>query len=620
MCIHINIDILPYITYMNKKLKISFFNQAVDTTVYKFLLGEDFLEKEGDDRVGTWWVNPAMLYLKMYYDTNSKFSEYIEWNQIYPKMFHEGIADYPKQIIENKTDILCIGLYTWTTQALEEIIKRVKKELPNIIILVGGPEVAVHNEPDWLLERPWIDYCVYGDGQVPLTKLLDCFVQGTKPTKDSITNTAWVDDENGLVVTSNEIFRDKKFFSRGPWWHGRKYVREWTKYARSMGYGIQVNFETSRGCPYNCTFCDWTSGLHNKVSKWTILSTFKDFAFLAQEGVKSFRMSDANFGQWEQDLDIAKFVVKCREKYGKSVLNQCETNWAKMKKDRAFEIMNLWLESGMYSTSIFSYSFQELSPKVLDAIARPEIPWEEHRAYIMKQNKKFPDIRSQAEFIGGLPYQTIESMIYCTQEAYKIGSQPVWYPWQYLANAPVRDENYRKKHDIHVYTWKLPFSVINKKRNEISNFADFQLCWSHAEGIDQAIATFVFKWLQTTIIAGTTFGEHTNFLNRMLTIFEYELYDVSFVQSFSRHAEALIKGKTKDAYIETDEFIINMFHCIDSVSWFNPRVVDDHTLDMQIKSLTEEEKRSRLANLILDRFTPRALTSAAPQIHYAPEV
>lgn len=605
---------------MNKKLNISFFNQSIDSRVYKYLLGQDFLDHEEVKRQGTWWVNPAMLYLKMYYDKNSDFADCYEWHQIYPRFYHEGMADYPRQIIDNKTDILCVGLYTWTTPALEEIISKVKEALPNIIILVGGPDVAVHNEPEWLLERPWIDYCVYGDGQVPLTKLLDCFAGGTKPAKDSITNTAWIDDQEGLVVTPNEIFRDKEFFQRGPWWYGRKYVKEWIQYAKRMGYGLQVNFETSRSCPYNCSFCDWTSGLHNKVSKWSLMSTFKDLAFLGRYGVQSFRMSDANFGQWAQDLDIAKFIVKLRDKYGKSVLNQCETNWAKMKKDRAFEIMNLWLESGMYSSSIFSYSFQDLDPKVLAAIARPEIPWQEHKAYIVNQREKFPDIRSQAEFIAGLPYQTVESMIYNTNEAYKIGSYPTWYPWQYLANAPVRNEDYRKKYDIHIHDWMIPFSIIEKRKNEIPNFAEFRLCWSHVNGFDEAVMCFVLKWTIRKFSDDSTYGEDTDFLDRLLTILDNKIYNIDYIQSFTSHAKMLMSGQTKNAYVETDEFLINIFQLVDTLDWFVPNNVElvGGVDRVKYKDLTEKEKISFVAKLIREQFNPQGSILTVPQIHYAP--
>ena len=617
---------------MNKKLNISFFNQSIDDSIYKFALGDEFLEKDkditGQERKGTWWVNPAMLYLKMYYDKNSNFADCYEWHQIYPRLPSEGIADHPEQIIENKTDILCIGLYTWTTPTLEKIITKVKEKLPNIIILAGGPDVAVHNDPAWLLDRPWIDYCVYGDGQTPLTNLLDCFAQGIKPTKDSITNTAWVDDLNGLVVTPNEIFRDKEFFSRGPWWHGRKYVKEWIQHARQMGYGLQVNFETSRSCPYNCSFCDWTSGLHNKVSKWSLMSTFKDFAFLAQHGVQSFRMSDANFGQWAQDLDIAKFVVKLRNKYGKNILNQCETNWSKMKKDRAFEIMNLWLESGMYSSSVFSYSFQDLDQKVLQAIDRPEIPWEEHRAYIVNQRNKFPEIRSQAEFIAGLPYQTVEGMLYNTNEAYKLGSNAIWYTWQYLANAPVRNENYRKKYDIHIHDWNIPFSVVEKEKNELPNFVEYKLCWSHVNGLDEALVCFLLKWTLTTFseggqdmrdVTGPTYGEDSDFLDRLLTIFDNKLYNIDFIQSFASHVKSLMSGQTKDAYIETDDLILNIFHLSMNIVWYDPdRLEELGGVDfVKYKDMSEKEKIALAASLIREQFNPQKSTLTAPQIHYS---
>ena len=62
-------------------------------------------------------------------------------------------------------------------------------------------------------------------------------------------------------------------------------------------------YETSRGCPYNCSFCDWTSGLTHKTyyRKFDIES---ELEFLADNGITNFHLSDANFGQIDQDLSL----------------------------------------------------------------------------------------------------------------------------------------------------------------------------------------------------------------------------------------------------------------------------------------------------------------------------
>lgn len=589
---------------MKDKLTVSFFNQSVDAVVYRYLLGDEFVNNDIKDMYGTWWCNPAMLYLKMYYDHNSKNADRIEWKQIMPVLqYHNGIEKYPEQVIANKTDILCLGMYTWTTQSLDEIIGRIKEGLPDIKIIVGGPDVYVHNDPDWLIDRPWIDYCVYGDGQRPLTNLLDCLLEGKKPDKETSTNIAWVDDEDGLVITPNEIFRDKEFFSRGPWWHCRDHVREWVQYAEDNNFNLQVNFETSRGCPYNCAFCDWNNGLHNKVSKWNLMATYKDLAFLAQEGVRSFRMSDANFGQWEQDLDIAKFIVKCRDKYGRDVLNQCETNWAKMKKDRAFEIMNLWLESGMYTSTVFSYSFQDLNPKTLAAIDRPEIPWEEHKNFILNQHAAFPDIKSQAEYIGGLPYQTVKTMVFATNEGHKIYSDPQWYPWQFLPNAPVRDPEWREKYKVEIYDFDVPFSIVDKELGEKLNLASFKICWSHIEGFEEAVLTFLYKWMHFRLSVPSTKGPETDYMDLFLRMLETKMYDVPFIQTLSLYVKELFEHKHNKAYIETDSFSINLFQLMDSYKWFDADELKAAIPNYRYKNLTDEEYQDRISKLFKEQLT-----------------
>ena len=39
------------------------------------------------------------------------------------------------------------------------------------------------------------------------------------------------------------------------------------KIFRSKVKELLVNWETDRGCPFGCSFCDWSAGLHHKVTQ-----------------------------------------------------------------------------------------------------------------------------------------------------------------------------------------------------------------------------------------------------------------------------------------------------------------------------------------------------------------
>lgn len=586
---------------MKSILNVSFYNQSIDPGIANDLNGADamyeFESVRGYKSIGTWWANPAMLYLKMHHDQTSEYAKRINWNQIMPDFYLTGKDFYIKQIIENETDVLCIGLYTWTWPFLEEIVTKCKKALPNMKVVIGGPDVAVHNDPTWLDDKLWIDYAVYGDGQYALSYLIDCFLLEKQPVEEELSNTAWL--ENGkLIKTESRIFKEPAFFKRGPWWHNRDIVRDWLKYAQEKKVHFQANFETSRNCPYACTFCDWSSGTTNKVFKWNMLSTFKDLVFLAQEKVLSMRISDANFGQWKQDVDIAKFIVTIRKKYP-NCINPCETNWSKLNKERNFEIMDMWLNNGFFKTATFSYSFQDLDPKVLASIHRPDIPWQEHKKFILEQHRKHPTITSMAEFVAGMPYQTLETVMYATVEAYRIYARPNWYPWQYLPNAPVRNAAYRDKYQIKLFDFKLPLSIFpGKDFDPADKTTTFKVVWSLINGLDEAILTFFFVHIYSGLNKIITKGENTDALDVWLTMLDNEWYDKAFLSSFKKHITLLFERETDKAWIPVHDEIINIFHLIKFYSVFDKEKFKEFGAN-DYSHLTDEEKIKRTKNHLM---------------------
>ena len=57
---------------------------------------------------------------------------------------------------------------------------------------------------------------------------------------------------------------------------------------------------------YNCTYCDWSQNLTNKVTRrkaeWKLeLEFFRDLDVQIRE-------TDANFGQWKEDIEIYDYA------------------------------------------------------------------------------------------------------------------------------------------------------------------------------------------------------------------------------------------------------------------------------------------------------------------------
>ena len=44
----------------------------------------------------------------------------------------------------------------------------------------------------------------------------------------------------------------------------------------NSNYKFHMTLETNRGCPYQCTFCDWGSLTYNKIKKFDIDRVFAE--------------------------------------------------------------------------------------------------------------------------------------------------------------------------------------------------------------------------------------------------------------------------------------------------------------------------------------------------------
>ena len=68
-----------------------------------------------------------------------------------------------RNIVNRVPDILALTLYLWNSQRSLFIASAVKRLLPNLKVMVGGPEVSRDN--DWVLSHPAVDMAVMGEGE-----------------------------------------------------------------------------------------------------------------------------------------------------------------------------------------------------------------------------------------------------------------------------------------------------------------------------------------------------------------------------------------------------------------------------------------------------------------------
>ena len=378
-------------------------------------------------------INLNYLMLKSYYRyKNESNHNKIDWTELLwqPDLTVDEIVDI---IVKEKIEILCISLFVWNSDFTYMIAKKVKKQLPNIKIIAGGPDVFALNNPSYFVNHPYIDYAVYGDGEEAFSYIIDSILENT-PITDGVN-----------IVTREKTYPHRIFYdlryNKQSSFMSEKDLLETHIYdvllSNEDKFHIQIRWERARGCPYTCSFCDWSSGLHHKVkrkqSNWR-----EELDFLLAFPI-TVVPTDANWGIYKEDIAITKYAVK-RGKFFVS-------NFSKLHKDRVYELFDI-IAANKKEISL-KISLQDIHEDVLENVERPEVPWNEQVLYLDAFRKKHKGAKVITELITGLPGQTIEKQINQLQEFAKAKIDwMICFFWELIPNSPANKIRYQKKFGI----------------------------------------------------------------------------------------------------------------------------------------------------------------------------
>jgi len=393
---------------------------------------------------GVYVFNPSYWILKTFYLTYGKYTDYITWLGCE----HDSIwtiKDILFKIENENTNVLCFGFYTWNVTIYLNLIKHVREKYPHIIIIGGGPSVR----EKWVLKV--LDFAIYGEGEEGFTNLLDALIEDELNFTE-IPNLIYKKD-NQLITNTYKIFKYKDYPELpSPYLSNKLEIRKTINNYKNTHKSIippGIGWELNRGCPYSCAFCDWSSGLHNKIimrkHDWK-----KELDFILELGCNIIN-NDANFGLIKEDLKVIDYLL---DKSRSLVISPFTTfpmqavAWSKLNKSIVYEAVGKILnEHPTYGVRV---AIQDINPEVLKAIDRPDVPWKEHKQYLLDLKAKYPLTIFTVELMVGLPKQTLENwieMLYEFDESFK----PQWLfcgNWQLLPQSPAYKKEYQEKNNM----------------------------------------------------------------------------------------------------------------------------------------------------------------------------
>jgi len=334
----------------------------------------------------------------------------------------------PTNIIQRMTlqtpSVCGFSCYVWNEQYCLALAKKVKQNFPNCRIIFGGAQSSAK-----LIEYDFIDSVILAEGEESFADF--------------------------LLSDVNQKIYDKQRMSNldipSPYTTGLfdKLLEDNPNALWSM------TFETNRGCPYACTFCDWGGTTYSKVRKFDIDRITADLEWAIGKPVSYVFCADANFGIFkERDLEIARVLKRVADL---SLIETINLQYAKNSTEIVFEIAQIL---GEYSRGV-TVSVQSMHDATLTAIKRRNM--DVNRVQDLIALSKRYNVGTYTEVILGLPEETLESWCDGLCEILELGqhdSIDMWFA-QLLENSELNLSESKKNYSIDSVTSADYFALYN---------------------------------------------------------------------------------------------------------------------------------------------------------------
>lgn len=182
-------------------------------------------------------------------------------------------------IFRKNPDILGFSCYIWNIEETISLIKMLKKINPELIIVLGGPEVT-YDTFHWMNRISEVDYIVVGEGEATFKNLLHAIKNGEDTS--SVNGIAY--REQGEIKFNPTSGKLDLNTIPSPF----RFEEDIPNLSKRITY-----LETSRGCPFSCQFC--LSSIEVGVRYFNREKIKEDILYLMEHGAKTIKFVDRTF-------------------------------------------------------------------------------------------------------------------------------------------------------------------------------------------------------------------------------------------------------------------------------------------------------------------------------------
>ena len=367
-----------------------------------------------------YYIMPGISYCAQALKNNPYIAERCDITTRYFNSTVQDIAAITDTVKNGDYDLIGFSSYCWNIATNLAIAKKIGKAKPSTRILFGGPEVFCRSQQEadaFFTRNPFIDCLAFGESERKIAALVRALL---------------FDDGDGLAACTGFGFAPHFAF-------GANFDIEYVTaeldipgiyplsldIPRTKDCGLAMVYETGRGCPYRCIYCQFGHRNH-KPYRFDIARVQKELAWLFEQRIDCIHFADAVFDLLpDYAKNVMQFIID--NNIATSTFFYCSFN----KLDRAlaelFSRAQCQIGVGIQSTNpqVLHTIHRTLSPRLFKDIGN-----------ILAENP----INFYTDLIFGLPSDNMQS--FKTSFNQTLGLNPTFvmpFPLTLIKGTPLGD-------------------------------------------------------------------------------------------------------------------------------------------------------------------------------------
>lgn len=369
-------------------------------------------------------MNPALYSIKAYAGAYGEQMEIVEYT----------INQFPQDVLRDlyswKPDVIGFSVYIWNTVFIEKLLPDLQKILPEVQIFLGGPEAAFRKEA-LLQAYPSVKGVFFGEGE-----------EAWKQAAEQLTKNGRICKPIAGLLMRNSAAAAPEILSMDdlPFLYTEENI--------GLFENRMLYYETSRGCPYRCSYC--LSSVEKMLRFKSLEKVYEELDFFLRHRVRIVKFVDRTFnadrkramGIWQYLAAHDNGVTRFHFEIEADLITDDELAFLKTVRKGLFQ---------------FEIGVQSTDPAVLHEIER--FADTKKIKNVVTELKKAGNIMLHTDLIAGLPGEDLSGLIRSFNEVYTWGADELQLGFLKVLPGTVMQEK-REQYGLQ-YETQAPYEVFS---------------------------------------------------------------------------------------------------------------------------------------------------------------